>query len=91
MARLVLRVKPGSKRPGFAREGEGYVLRVAERAVDGAANAACIQALAAIFHIAPSRVTLLHGAHSRTKQFAIDGFDAAMLDRHVRSVSAHRP
>jgi uncharacterized protein len=64
-------VKPGSKRPGIAFESETLVLRVRERAIEGAANAACIRALAEFYDIAPSSITLLRGAKSKKKTFAL--------------------
>lgn len=71
--RISAKVKPGSKAPGIAVEGGSLVLRVRERAVEGAANEACIRALAGVLHVAPSCVRLLRGAHSREKVFEIDG------------------
>jgi uncharacterized protein YggU (UPF0235/DUF167 family) len=47
------------------------VVRVRERAIDGAANAACIRALAAAYGVAPSAVELLRGGRGRHKRFAI--------------------
>ena len=64
-------VKPGSKQPGIEELDGALVVRVRERAIDGAANAACIRALAAHFGVAPSSIELLHGTHSRKKLFAI--------------------
>jgi len=49
------------------------VVRVRERAIDGAANAACIRALATAYGVAPSAVELVRGARSRQKRFAIAG------------------
>lgn len=66
-------VKPASKRPGIAWENGTLVVRVRERAIDGAANDACAQALAAAYDVAPSAVELLSGARSRRKRFAIAG------------------
>lgn len=65
-------VKPGSKKPGITREGGQLVVRVRERAVEGAANAACLRALAREYGVAPSRVRLIGGVRSRQKRFAID-------------------
>lgn len=73
------KVKPGSKQPGISVEASGLVLRVRERAVEGAANEACIRALSQALGVAPSRVTLLHGARSREKRFAIEGLDEAEI------------
>lgn len=74
---LSAKVKPGSKQPGIALEAGGVVLRVRERAVEGAANEACIRALSDALGIAPSRVALVRGARSREKHFAVEGLDAA--------------
>jgi uncharacterized protein YggU (UPF0235/DUF167 family) len=65
-------VKPGSKRPGVSEEAGVMVLRVRERAVEGAANAACRRVLAEKFGIAQSAVELIAGARSRRKRFALD-------------------
>ncbi|MDQ2991458.1 MAG: DUF167 domain-containing protein [Candidatus Eremiobacteraeota bacterium] len=46
MAGLTVTVKPGSKQPGFAFEGETWMLRVREHAIEGAANDACLRAVA---------------------------------------------
>jgi len=52
-------------------DGDSIVLRVRERAIEGAANDACIRALAGHFGVAPSRVVLVRGARSRKKVFEI--------------------
>ena len=70
-----LTVKPGAKVPGIAWTGDGWVLRVRERAIEGAANEACIAALARILGVAPSKITLVRGRRSRAKTFAIEGLD----------------
>ena len=64
-------VKPGSRKPGIAVENGELVLRVRERAIEGAANQACIEALAKEFKVAPSKVTLTRGARSKHKVFTI--------------------
>ncbi len=65
-------VKPGSKRPGLSTENGTLVLRVRERAIEGAANAACVKALAAAYGVAPSAVTLVSGFRSRHKRFTVE-------------------
>jgi uncharacterized protein YggU (UPF0235/DUF167 family) len=65
-------VKPGSKRPGLLEENGVLVLRVRERAIEGAANAACVRMLADAYGVAPSAVQLLGGARSRRKRFVIE-------------------
>jgi uncharacterized protein YggU (UPF0235/DUF167 family) len=64
-------VKPGSKRPGIAHEDGALVLRVRERAVEGAANTACRRALAEAYGVPQSAVELIAGARSRRKRFAV--------------------
>jgi hypothetical protein len=64
-------VKPGSKQPGLSEEDGVLVLRVRERAIDGAANRACIRALAIAYGVPPSAVDLVGGLRSRRKRFAI--------------------
>lgn len=71
---LCVRVKPGSKEPGIAVEDGIVTLRVRERAIDGAANAACIRALAKALGLPRSGVTLVRGVRSREKSFALAGF-----------------
>ncbi|HET9097910.1 MAG TPA: DUF167 domain-containing protein [Candidatus Baltobacteraceae bacterium] len=72
---IPVKVKPGCKQPGITVEGGSLILRVRERAVEGAANEACIRALANALGVPPSRVRLLRGAHSRAKVFAVEGVD----------------
>lgn len=68
---LYVIVKPGSKHPGISNENGTLVLRVRERAIDGAANDACIRALAVAYGVPQSAVELVGGARSRRKRFAI--------------------
>lgn len=72
MTRVAVTVKPGSKGTSVETNAGGLLIRVRERAVEGAANEACLRALADHFGVAPSRVTLIRGARSRTKLFEID-------------------
>jgi hypothetical protein len=64
-------VKPGSRAAGVVREGELVVIRVRERAIDGAANIAAARALAQAFGVPPSDVRLVRGTGARRKRFAI--------------------
>ncbi|MGC2128458.1 MAG: DUF167 domain-containing protein [Candidatus Aquilonibacter sp.] len=72
-------MKPGSSNPGFSRIGDELVLRVREKAVEGAANDACVKAIALELHIAPSRVRLIQGGHSPFKSFNVEGVGAEQL------------
>jgi uncharacterized protein len=70
--RIVVRVHPGSKQPGVGGSHDGMlIVRVAERAVDGKATAAVVDAVAAAFGIAKRDVVLVSGATSRTKTLEI--------------------
>ncbi len=48
------------------------VVAVTARAVDGAATTAALRSVATAFGVAPSRVTLVSGARSRTKILEVD-------------------
>ena len=80
--RLTIRVTPGSSRPGVGGEhGGALVVRVSARAVDGAATAAALAAVADAFAVRPGAVTLVSGATSRTKIVDVDGGNQADLAR----------
>ncbi|MBF5082073.1 DUF167 domain-containing protein [Quadrisphaera sp. INWT6] len=72
--RVVVRVRPGSRRgPLVETDDDGVlVVHVRERAVDGAANTGLVRALAEHFGVAPSRVAVVRGHTSRTKQVDVD-------------------
>ncbi len=78
-------VKPGSRDPGWALCDGVVTLRVRERAIEGAANAACIRALATALGISASRVRLLRGERARRKTFEIEGLDAAAVAARLRA------
>ena len=74
---LRLHVQPGAKRTGFAGiHGEGadarVKLRLAAPPVDGKANAALVDWLAAAFGVPVRAVALLRGESSRQKTVRID-------------------
>lgn len=93
--RLIVRVRPGASRTRVGgRHGEGdeaaLVVAVSERAVDGAATAAVLAAVAQAFEVRTRAVTLVTGATSRTKVLDVDIDDAeghrrwvALLDSDV--------
>jgi uncharacterized protein len=83
---LSVTVKPGSRQPGISVSGDCVVLRVRERAIEGAANDACIRALAELFGIPRSRVALVRGERSREKRFAISGIEEAAGWRRLRAL-----
>jgi uncharacterized protein YggU (UPF0235/DUF167 family) len=74
---LTVRVKPGSRKGPLVEEttddpAASVTVYVRERAVDGAANAGVVAALAAHFGVARSKVTILRGESSRIKRVRID-------------------
>jgi uncharacterized protein len=76
---LRLHVKPGSAQPGFSRAGDELVLKVREKAIDGAANDACVKAIAHELGIPQSRVRLIQGGYSPYKSFNVEGISAEQL------------
>jgi uncharacterized protein YggU (UPF0235/DUF167 family) len=79
--RIVVRVHPGSRQPGVGGTHDGMlVVRVAERAVDGKATAAAVEAVAEAFGIAKREVVLVSGAASRTKTLEIPDAAGGGLD-----------
>ena len=70
---LDLHVQPGARRTEFAGEHDGRLkVRLAARAVDGAANAALIEFLAQEFGVPRRNVTIEHGLRSRRKRVSIE-------------------
>lgn len=73
MSRYTVHVKPGSKRPGIDTAADGSLtIRVAARAVDGAANEAVVRALAVHLKVPKSRVAVLRGHTARTKIIEVE-------------------
>ena len=70
----------------------GDRLRVAVTAppVDGAANAAVIDALAEAFGVRRGAITIVHGERGRRKTVEITGATPAMLERLLQSDVASR-
>lgn len=73
--RVTVNVKPGSHRPGLFRDESTLVVAVRERAVDGKANAAVVEAVATWLRIPPSRVAIVGGTSARTKRLTIEGVE----------------
>jgi uncharacterized protein len=69
---LELHVQPGAARSEFAgKHGERIKLRLAARAVDGKANEALIEFLAAHYGIPKRNVQIVAGLKSRQKRVRI--------------------
>ncbi|KSU54230.1 DUF167 domain-containing protein [Microbacterium enclense] len=70
---LTVRVKPGSRRGPLVEDtADGLVVHVRERAVDGAANAGVVKALATHFAVAPRDIEILRGHTARVKRVEVD-------------------
>ena len=70
---LELHVQPGAARSEFAgRHGERIKVRLAARAVDGKANEALVEFLAAHFGVAKHNVRIESGLKSRQKRVVVD-------------------
>lgn len=71
---LDLYVQPGARMSEFAgRHGERIKVRLAARAVDGKANEALIEFLAAYYGVAKREVRIVAGLKSRQKRVEISG------------------
>lgn len=73
---VTIRVKPGSRRGPLVEETPDdpmapLTVHVRERAVDGAANAGVVAALAAHFGVPRSQVAILRGHTARIKRVSI--------------------
>ena len=80
-------VQPRSGRSELVgRHGDSLKVRVAEPPVDGRATAATARLLAGALGIAPARVALATGAHSRIKRFRVSGLSAAEVTRRLLAV-----
>ncbi len=77
---FAVRVQPRASRSGVRGEVDG-ALRVALAAlpVDGAANDELIRFLARLLGVAPRRITILQGLHSRSKTVAVEGLSLEVL------------
>ena len=80
LVRITVRVQPGASRTAvggqYGEAGAGQpavlVVRVRQRAVDGAATAAALEAVAAAFGARRSAVRLVAGERSRTKVLELE-------------------
>jgi uncharacterized protein len=71
---LDLHVQPGASRTEFAgKHGERLKVRLQARAVEGAANAALIEFLAAYFGVPRRSVTIISGEKARQKRVSVEG------------------
>lgn len=81
---VAISVKPGARRPGIALENGAIVVRVRERAIDGAANEAVIRAIAERIDVPLRDVAIVRGLRSGSKLVAVadipdDALRAALI------------
>jgi hypothetical protein len=73
---VAVRAKPGARVAqvggSWGERGE-LLVAVPERAIDGAANAAVVTAVAGAFGVSRSAVSLVRGARGRSKLLAVAG------------------
>ncbi|MGN8246531.1 DUF167 family protein [Cellulomonas soli] len=85
--RVAIRVKPGASRTRVGGAyGEALVVAVGARAVDGAATAAAMEAVADALGVRPRHVQLVTGATSRDKVVEVDGLDPDEVSRRVAAL-----
>lgn len=86
--RLHLYVQPGGKKSEILGEHGGSLkIRVNAPPVEGKANAAVVDFVAAIFEVSRSKVRLLRGQQSRIKVVEIDGLDVKEATEWLEALS----
>lgn len=91
IVRVTIRVKPGASRAkvgGSYGEPAALIVAVHAQPVDGQANAAVIDALAAALDIRKSDVTVVAGHTGRTKILAIETQDEALVQQRIDELLA---
>ena len=85
--RLAVRVRPGARRAavGGRYGARALVVAVPARPVDGQANRAVLDAVAATFGVRRSAVSLVTGARSRDKVLFVVG-DPGVLQRRLAAL-----
>ena len=90
--RVSVRVRPGSSSTavgGSYADGTCLVVRVSQRAVDGKATEAALQAVADAFTVPSRSVRLLSGTRARTKVVDVAGDDASLGRRLAELLALH--
>jgi uncharacterized protein len=79
---LRVRVQPRASRDEIVEERDGALLvRLTAPPVDNRANEALVRLVAKRLGVAPTRITLLHGARSRDKVLEVDGLSSKDIMR----------
>jgi uncharacterized protein len=90
--KLAVRVRPGAKADAVGGRWDGprgpaLLVSVRARAVEGAANAAVLVAVAAAFGLRRADVELVSGARGRDKVLELAGDDASLSARRTALLS----
>jgi uncharacterized protein (TIGR00251 family) len=78
--KLEVRVIPNARKNELSRRDGQWTLRLNAPAIDGRANRAAIEFLAAFLHVPKSKVTLVVGEKSRHKIFEIAGLNLSDVE-----------
>jgi len=85
-ASIEVRVVPRASRTALTADPRGGVRAyLTAPPVDGAANRALVDLLAAALHLPKRDLAVVRGVRGRTKVVAVHGCDQAELDRRVRA------
>ena len=80
-----MHAKPGAARPRVGgMHGDGLMVAVQARAVDGAANAAVIAAVAEALGVRPRQVSIVRGDRHRDKLLRVEVDDASAPEVQAR-------
>ncbi len=80
--RVGVRVQPGASQPSVGGEHDGaLIVRVRARAINGAATAEALGAIASAFRVRPSAVRLVRGVRSRDKLIEVAGDEVELASR----------
>jgi uncharacterized protein YggU (UPF0235/DUF167 family) len=71
MPKIKVQVHPRSKKPRIEEINGVLHIYISEMPIENKANAAVIKALASLYHLAKSRITLTAGHKSKNKTFEI--------------------
>ena len=85
-ATISLRVQPRASRNAVVGwTGDTLNIRLTPPPVEGAANAACLDFLAKLLDLSPSRLAIIQGARSRTKVIRITGLTQGEIRARLSS------
>ncbi|MDE0804167.1 MAG: DUF167 domain-containing protein [Acidimicrobiales bacterium] len=88
VARVVVHVQPGARRPGVVgRHGDAWKIRVSAPPVDGKANAAVVELLAEVLGTKRAHVEVVRGMTARRKTVDVHGLDGARVDALLAEAS----